>query len=335
MRALGSMYLALGVLIALGAAALATLYDWASPTWTFALPFALLAMNLASAIATRPVFRRNMPLLIFHLALIAIAVLASIGRLTYFEGTVEVATGDAFDGTFASRVSGPWHPHGLRGVRFVNEGFRVAYDEHGRRIRTFNAVSWHDDGGAVQREVIGETQPLVLRGYRFTTTSNKGYAPAFTWIPNGGGREVHGRVHLPSYPAHEHRQARTWQLGATELWTMLRIDEPIVVRGQASEFRVPERYRIIVRVGADRHELQPGDRIALPHGTLIYRGLGTWMGYAVAWDWTPPWLAAAGLVGVVGVALHFLRKYARGSSSDTVRGGREGSPVSTTPLAGD
>lgn len=309
LRAIGSLEFALVVLLSLGAGALCTLRDWVAPTWALAVPLALFAVNLSAAVATHTVFRRNVPLLVFHLGLIAVALLAAAARLTYLDGTLEVASSDAFDGTLASSVSGPWHAHRLDTVRFVNEGFRIEYDEHGRRIRTHNAVRWQDDAGRWHRAVIGENRPLLLHGYRFNTTNNKGYAPAFTWVPNDGGAAVHGRVHLPSYPANEHRQARAWQVGGLEVWVLLHIDASSFVPGQRGEFALPARHRLIVRAAGERHELTPGSRVSMPGGTLVYRGLGTWMGYAVHSDGTLAWLAAAGLVSVLALALHFMRKF--------------------------
>lgn len=308
-RALASLRLALVVLVLLGAGALATLRDWVAPTWALALPLTLLAANLSAAVATQPVFRRNVALLVFHLGLVSIALLAAAGRLTYLEGTAEVASGDGFEGTLATAQSGPWHTGELSRVRFLNDGFRIEYDEHGRRIRTQNAVRWRDDDGTLHRVVVGENRPLILHGYRFTTTNNKGYAPAFTWIPKDGRPAVNGRVHLPSYPANERQQARAWQVDALELWAMLQIDDQPLVPGQRGEFRLPTRHRLIVRVDGERHELVPGSQLSISRGTLVYRGLGTWMGYSVHSDWTLPWIAAAGLVSVLALSLHFMSKY--------------------------
>ena len=44
---------------------------------------------------------------------------------------------------------------------------------------------------------------------------------------------------------------------------------------------------------AFRAELAPGERVAIPGGTLIYERLSTWMGYRVSYNATLPWLLAA------------------------------------------
>ena len=61
----------------------------------------------------------------------------------------------------------------------------------------------------------------------------------------------------------------------------------------------------------------------MPKGILIYHGLGTWMGYAVRWDWTPPWLLAASIVSILSLGVHFLRKYGLLARRRTVAPGIE------------
>jgi cytochrome c biogenesis protein len=54
----------------------------------------------------------------------------------------------------------------------------------------------------------------------------------------------------------------------------------------------------------------PGERYVLPQGTLVYEGLTAWMGYAVFYDWTIPWLLAAAAAAVASLSVHFWRKFA-------------------------
>jgi len=53
----------------------------------------------------------------------------------------------------------------------------------------------------------------------------------------------------------------------------------------------------------------PGDRRVMPEGTLIFEGLGTWMGYQVFYDWTLPWLLGVALLAVASMGWHFWQKY--------------------------
>ena len=299
-------------LLLLGVTAVAVYkFDHAATPW-LAAPLLLLAINLIAAVATNGVFRKQLPLLVFHLALIALVLLAAAGRLTYLKGSVEISEGAQFDGQLTALEAGPWHRSGLDRVHFSNESFRIAYAPGLQRDNTRNAVRYLDADGAEQRTEIGDQTPLVLAGYRFYTSSNKGFAPTFVWYPVADGAPVLGTVHLPSYPVQEYRQARDWQLPGTaiKVWTMLQFDEVILDPTKQSEFRLPNQYKIIVRIGDLRRELQPAEAIELPEGRLVYDGLRTWMGYSVLYDWTIHWLLAACVVAILSLAWHFQRKFA-------------------------
>jgi len=163
-----------------------------------------------------------------------------------------------------------------------------------------------------QRIEITDQQPLLLAGYRFYPTGNKGFAPVFVWHPAGGGAPRVGTVHLPSYPLHEHGQARAWTPpgSALRLWTMLEFTEIILAPDRPSEFRPPKEHKIVLRSGEKRWELVPGGGVDLPEGRIEYRGLRGWMGYTVFYDWTIPWLLAACLVAVAALGAHFWSKFA-------------------------
>jgi cytochrome c biogenesis protein len=261
-------------------------------------------------VATNAVFRRQMPLLVFHLALIAVVILAAAGRMTYLKGQVEVSVGDEFSGELNASESGPWHVSRLAAVRFANRGFDIEYDAGVKRGRTRNFVIWVDSSGAEQQSTIGDTVPLVVQGYRFYTSFNKGFAPIFLWQPANG--EAHrGTIHLPAYPLHEFRQALEWTPPGSRLvlWTQLQFDDMVLDPERASNFRTPKRHWLVVRSGESRWELRPGQRLSLPGGVLRYEGLTTWMGYNVFYDWTIPWLLAACGLAAISLALHFLLKF--------------------------
>lgn len=284
-------------------------------TWSLALPLFLFSVNIFAAILTNPVFRRQMPLLVFHLALIAIVLLVALGRLTYLKGTVEVVEGGDFSSTQVKADKGPWHWGRLDQVTFVNEGFKVAYTPRGpaaaRIGDTLNTVSWRDERGREQRSVIGDLVPLALNGYRFYTSSYKGFAPTFIWRPFAGGPPVLGAVHLPAYPQQEYRQAQTWTPPGSKsaVWIMLQFDEVILDPQKLSEFHLPAVHQLVVRVGEERHELKPGESLRLADGVLEYNGLRSWLGYTIFYDFTLPWLLAAGVLAVGSVSVHFWRKF--------------------------
>lgn len=282
-------------------------------TWVMVGPLALFALNLIAAIVTHPTIRTQVWLLTFHLALLAIILLVAAGRLTYLKGALELTEGEVFTGGELTRAeSGPWHWWRVDRVKFANEGFTIDYAPGIQREHTFNRVRWVDEQGVERTGVIGDQTPLVLQGYRFYTSFNKGFAPVFAWYPTGGGAPRRGSVHLPSYPAQEFSQAQEWTLpGNLKVWAMLQIDEVILDPEKASRFRPPEKHRLVLRIGDDdRHELRPGGRVALPQGVLVYEGLRAWMGYTVFSDWTLPWLLASCALAVLSLSLHFWRKFA-------------------------
>ncbi|MBC7860081.1 MAG: cytochrome c biogenesis protein ResB [Burkholderiaceae bacterium] len=308
---LASLKLTLLILAALGAGILLAYSGALDGTWALAVPLALFAVNLMAAVATRPVFRRQRALLLVHLGLIGIVLLLAAGRLTYLQGTAEVTEGAQFEGELASRDAGPWHWSRLERVRFTNDGFQIAYAPGVQRDKTRNKLRYLDDDGRERRVEIGDHTPLVRHGYRFYTSPNKGFAPAFLWYPAGGGEPMLGGVHLPAYPVHEYGQAREWQLPGTgvKVWTMLQFDEVILDPARASEFRLPRDYKVVMRVGELRRELKPGEAIELAQGRLVFDGLRTWMGYTVFYDWTIQPLLLVCLLSVGALGWHFWRKF--------------------------
>jgi len=151
---------------------------------------------------------------------------------------------------------------------------------------------------------------LTLYGYNFYTSPNKGFAPAFIWRPDTG-EPVLGTVHLPAYPKHEYKQALTWTPpgSKTAVWVMLQFDDIILDPAKPSEFRLPAQHKLVVRVGEVRHELKPGESMRLPDGVLEYNGLRSWMGYTIFYDFTLPWLLAAGVLAVGCMAWYFWGKF--------------------------
>lgn len=273
-----------------------------------------LALNLLAMIATNPRFRQQGPLLLFHLALLAIIGLVALGRMIYLKGQAELVEGLEFDGQLVAIDAGPWHPWRLDRARFVNQGFSVAYAPGLKRLETRNQVAWTDPDGQPQAAVIGDDKPLVLEGYRFYTTWNKGFSLLFEWQPAGGEAAL-GTVNLPSFPANALKQAQQWSLpGLTEpLWSMLQFDGELIPDDREGQFRLPDDFRVVVRYGERRWELAPGDGqvIALPGGRLRYVELRSWMGYMVTWDATIPWLLAASAVAVLALGWHFWRQFSR------------------------
>lgn len=308
---LASLKFTLVILALLGAGVLMTYRAEVRSAWPLAVALTLLALNLACAVVTNPVFRRQTALLTFHLALIAIVLLIAAGQLTYLRGQLELSSGEEFHGELTQSERGPWHRGRISEVAFANHGFTIDYSPGMKRDRTRNAVTWKDATGREQRSVIGDQQPLVLNGYRFYTSPNKGFAPLFVWHP-AQGTPQRGTIHLPSYPINEYGQALEWTPPGTgvRLWFMLKFEETLLDPAKPWQFRPPREHALVLRVGDERRELKPGERYLLPQGMLAYEGLTTWMGYTVFYDWTMPWLLAACLLAVVSLGWHYRQKFA-------------------------
>jgi cytochrome c biogenesis protein len=312
-RALASTRVTLVALAAIAAAVTAhSAVEGGMPN-LLAATFGFGALNLAAALLVQPRLRADLPLFVFHLALLALLSLAALGRLTALTGTLELAQGEVFDGQLLTREAGLLHPDRLARLRFVNDGFTIEYAEGWRRGRTANAVRVFGAGGEVKSLTVGDMDALVIDGYRFYTTPNKGFAPVFRWVPRGGEPMLRGAVHLPAYPAHEHRQAQGWRIPGTphEVWVMLELDRPALDPTRPSRFRIPDSHRLVLVAGGARHELSAGQPVSLEGGVLVYEGLVAWMGYKVFYDPTLPWLAAAALVAVLSLAAFCWRRFAR------------------------
>lgn len=311
--ALASLKLTLAIFVFLGVSIVLAYFNEVRTSPWLILSLSLLSINLVAAIATNRHFRRQAPLMIFHLALLAIVILIAVGRLTYFKGRAEVVEGESFTGEFVEVDAGPWHPLGVDRAAFTNLGTRIRYAPGPVRLGTENHVGWMDENGKLQQAVIGDHTPLIRNHYRFYANWTKGFALMFGWQP-AQGEPMRGSVNLPSYPANALTQARQWSLpgSAEPVWAALQFDdEPVPEAG--GEFRLPQRYVVVVRHGQQRWEI-PGDKgivhIDLLGGRLTYLGLRTWMGYQVAWDRTMHWLLAAATIAVLALGWHFWRKFA-------------------------
>jgi len=277
--------------------------------WPLALVIAALGVNLLAALVVHPAFRRRLPLLVSHLALLALVLLVALGKLMALDGRFELTEGVPFDGTLIDRDAGPLHVDRLQRLSFRNDGFQIDYAPGRKRGATRNPVTWTGEDGLPQSAVIGDHHPLLLQGHRFYTSPNKGFAPVLRWLPERGEPQL-GAVHLPSFPMHELQQSRAWALpDGREAWVMLRIDEPLIDPQSAAHFSLPREHRLVLRIGAQRAELAPGQSVAVQGGTLVYEGLRTWMGYRVSYDPTLPWLLASSLLAALSLALHYLQKF--------------------------
>ncbi|VAX15298.1 hypothetical protein MNBD_NITROSPINAE01-988 [hydrothermal vent metagenome] len=308
---LASLQFTLVAILLLGAGALWTAYDVIPSVWIVSVPLFLLTVNLVCASIVNPAFRASAPLFVFHLGLVAIVILAALSRLTYLKGQVEVTEGVPFNYKNVGIESGPWHNNRLDKVHFTNDGFTTEYFSDMTVGKTRNRVSYPGVDGMRKSLVIGNQNPLVIEGYRFYTTNNRGFAPLFTWIPADGREPLTGAKHLPRYPGMKDKQATSWKVPELGLdaFLMLVIEKEFLVEGKDSYFKKPEKYHLLVKIGDDTMQMRPGDRFKTEKGELVYRELRTWMGYSITGDWTMPWLVAASVIITVGATWYFVDKF--------------------------
>lgn len=310
-KSLGSPKTAIIGMIALG---VGSVMSYGNPesvsAWYLAGPLAFLAVSLLVAITTNSRIYRRGGLLVFHVGLLSIAVLAAIGRLTFFEAHVEMLEGNAFGVEDSLNVKkGPLHSDDLRHIEFMQGRYTVEYHPGMVRGLTHSYVRVKGDDGAWQDKVVGDDRPLVIDGYRFYTSFNKGFAPVLTW-KGADGSSTQGAVHMPSYPLFEHKQENDWTTPtgeAVRLW--LRMDTGLDEKnGWVLNEKTPES-TLVVFFGDSRIELRPGETAAVGGGDLTYDHLATWMGYKIFYDPTLHALFGASMLSVLGLFMHFRRKF--------------------------
>ena len=307
-RLLASPRLTVAGFAALGAGVCAALAWPALAAWLIAAPLAVLALNLSAALWVFPRLRRG-GLGLFHWCLLTCLLLVAWGRLTHFDGHVYIADGQEFDPAAVETDSrGPWHGDGLRRLAFLQGPYTVTYAPGVHRRHTNSRVELPGEG---QWREVGDDTPLVLDGYRFYTTANKGFAPVLTWTA-AGAAPVTGAIMLPSYPANEGQQVHHWKAPGGAAWSLALRTRPL---DEANAWTLAPATMtdsvLVAELAGQRHELRPGQEVATAAGVLRYELLAGWMGYRIFYDPTLVPLLCMALLGVAGLAWHLWQRVER------------------------
>ena len=306
-RAVASLKLTLAglILLAIGAG---LSYDNRidSTAWVIIIPLAILALNLLAAIFTNPRINNQPGLLVFHVSLLGIVILVAIGRLTYLDAHVEIVQTQPFDpSALMEEYKGPYHAGLIDKVEFIQGGYTVDYEPGMKRGLTYSQVFLPDQQGNMVSKLIGDDRPLVIEGFRFYTTFNKGFSVLLTWIPQQGVAQT-GVVNMPSYPLYEYKQDNSWTpVGSSEikLWLQLKTTMDIEKAWQL-DARNTEGVLVVTQDNR-RIEMKPGDTVPIQGGQLRYEKLLTWMGYKVFYNPTIKWLFYVSMLCVLGLCWHF------------------------------
>ena len=285
----------------------------ATPAWVLSIPLFFLSLILLVAIVTNPRIYRPKALLLFHVSMLLLVILVAFGRLAHFEAHVEMVSGKAFSTEDLLRVkSGVLHNGDLEGIEFIQGNYTIQYSPGLVRgiTRSHVFLPSEDKGAEWESHTVGDDIPLIINGYRFYTTFNKGFAPLLTWIPDEEGESISGTVHMPSYPLFEHKQDNSWTPpGAEEIRFWLSLETGIDLEGAWVLDGENAQGTLVVNQAGTRIELKEGDEVKLASGTLRYDQLLTWMGYKIYYDPTLFWLFITSTLSVVGLMIHFWQKF--------------------------
>ena len=286
-----------------------------SYVFLLATPLVLLSLNLLAAIITNKTFQNNLPLLLFHLTLLATVILVALSRLTYLDGHVGLNEGEDFTGKFDGQNHGLFHQFTLKPGDFTNIAVQLDFTPLVAVTAVRSRVLVHD-GSKTHEFVVGEHQPLVINNYRFYVTRNVGYSAVFSWQPvTGNNKKQTGTINFPPFLMNQFSQTNTWEIPHTDknLWFMLQPEDDILVEQKSVQLTPPENHYLVIRYGEQRQKIKAGQELKLPEGVLTYHGLRTWMGFKVHYDPFKAYLLATSILTVLCLAWFFWQKFTRKS----------------------
>lgn len=309
-KALASPRLMVAFFLLMAISALGVSYGVVAATPAALLPLGLLTINLSASIASNTRFRADLPLLVFHVSLLAFVALLAVARLTYFEGAAKVSVGERFAGDFYKEAAGALHGDGARALRFSNDGFVETFPEKNKYRSTRNKVRFTNTGGTLQEGEIGDDRPLVLNGYRIYTSRNRGFVPAVQWAAQDG--TIHfAALQLGAAGEDGFTPGRQWLIPfGPNVWMSLSTEPmPPVPGTERINLGAKEAHNKLVLNHDERfQELRLGQSIDLPGGKLSYTGLSAWMGYSIIYDPTTPWLTATLSIAIASLVWFYAQR---------------------------
>ncbi len=320
MQVLASLKLSFAAMAALLLGILITYFDQSRSVLWLAVPLLVLAVNLLFAMVYNPRIRQNSGLLMFHICLLALALLSALGQLTSMNGRLEIVQGLTFDSEQLQVMkSGPWHSlQTLKQVSFTQGDFLIEYKKNLTRGRTFSQISAKGESF-----VVGNNTAFHDLGYRFYTTSNKGYAAILTWHGDDG-LTIPGVIHFPSFPLYDWKQDNQWQTPSGEL---LKIEFISAIQAQPeNSWQLDSRQAAgLLKIEPENGKLQtlqPNQRINLRGGELEFVQMRMWMGYSVFYNPWLVWFFATSIVGVFGLTWHYYLNMRPRTSTETSKNAR-------------
>lgn len=275
-------------------------------------PIALLVFNLLAALLSNKVFRTQTGLLVFHVGMLLVFACIGLTVLTGYEGRVELVQGGAFDASQVTTMKqGSWHDHRLDDLEFFQKDVRVNYLPNFIRLDTNSTIQYRTAAGEIREATTGDQRTVNINGYEIAATFNKGFAVLLHWTAEDG-REALGSVHFPSYPSFDWKQVTTWTTPAGQTVEIeLELEEPVAdIRRSWTLGRTDLPFEVqIGRSGNAVATARNGESVALEGGTVRVEGLRMWMAYRISYLPYLSWLFVAAMLAIVGLAMHFGRRY--------------------------
>ena len=307
LKQLARPQLTIAAFIAVAIGAWAVSRGFGAATLMMTPPLVVLLLNLSASLLTHVRFRRDMPLLVFHLSLIALILLLGLARMNYLDGQLVLTRNVPYSGQMVSSEQGPWY-RPSSSIKFVHEGFVDIYPADGDEYQTFNRVRWWDEQGISHVGEIGDDRPLLLDGYRLYA-SRRGYAPRMIWDSVRGNSHFID-IQLGSIERDGWYEGSRWVLDdGPEIWVSMQrlVEQPLAGHERLNMGVADIKDPVVVRIDDRRVELAPGESLRLSSGSLTYASLDVWMGYRIVYDPTMPWIIATLVIAVLSLLSFYIR----------------------------